>query len=60
MTTEGAKMDSKLTWKGRPIESLSREELIQAFSWAAHEIKRMRETHHHEMEMLAELGRARR
>ena len=39
MTTEGAKMDSKLTWKGRPIESLSREELIQAFSWAAHEIK---------------------
>lgn len=32
-------------WNGKPIEELSREELVEALTWAATEIEKMRSSH---------------
>ena len=30
-----------MTWQGRPVTDLSREELVEALEWAAREIERL-------------------
>ena len=41
-------MKMTATWEGRPIEDLSREELIEALNWCASEIQRLMKEKEHE------------
>ena len=36
-------MEQKITWKGKEIDTLSREELIEAVSWLSREMQTLRE-----------------
>lgn len=44
-------MEMKTMWRERPIEELSREELIQALEWSAREIGRQRKDHMRTLDM---------
>lgn len=45
-------MDYIATWRGRRVDELTREELIQALNYAAEELHRERERSQHESTML--------
>lgn len=41
-------METVATWKGKPVEELSRDELIEALNWCANEIQRLMKEKEHE------------
>lgn len=43
-------------WKGRPVTELTREELLEALDWCSLEIRRMREDHGRDMDLMVMLS----
>lgn len=48
ISTKVIEMKKIATWKGNPVEELSKEELIEALNWAANEIQRLMKEKEHE------------
>ena len=46
------------TYRGKPIEQMSREELIDALNFLANDAKNEREEHMHQLEVLSSINNA--
>jgi len=44
--------ETQMLWKGRPVEELTKEELVEALSWAVRMIEEERKLHRHSLDIL--------